>query len=114
YRHGTRGVDTETAGLVARGRDDAAPGGAADEHGLAAQVGTFEQLDRHEERIHVDVQDRGRRIVDGAGGDLPRRAVLLAHAATLDPTAVTGPLSRGRARASSEAEVAATAEVAAA
>ena len=100
HRHGR--VHAEPARLVARRRDHAAAGGAADEHGLAAQVGSLEQFDGHEERVHVDVQDRGRRIVDGAGRDLPRRAVLLAHAATLTPAAVIdGGARRRRVRSRS-------------
>jgi hypothetical protein len=56
HRHGR--VHAEPARLVARRRDHAAASGAADEHGLATQVGSLEQLDGHEERVHVDVQDR--------------------------------------------------------
>jgi hypothetical protein len=60
-----------------------------DDYGLSHQLGMLEQLDRCEERVHVDVQQVCGQVVDGVGGDLPPAAVLLAHAAILSPAAVT-------------------------
>ena len=60
-RHGR--VDAVGPGLVGGGRHHAPVAGAADDHRLAAQLGAAQQLDRHEERVHVDVQDRRRRVV---------------------------------------------------
>jgi hypothetical protein len=57
-RHG--GVDTEFAGFVAGGGDDAAlVGASADDNGLAAEVGALEEFDGNEESVHVDVEDGG-------------------------------------------------------
>ncbi len=57
---GHRRVDAEGAGLVAGGRDDAAGMRiAAHDHGPAAQLGPVALLDRREERVEVDVEDRG-------------------------------------------------------
>jgi molybdopterin biosynthesis enzyme len=60
-----------------------------DDDGLAHQLGMLEQLDRREERVHVDVQQVRGEVVDRRGGDLPPAAVLLAHAAILSPAAVS-------------------------
>ena len=51
-------MHAETAHLVARGGDDAAPAGAADDHGLARELRAVVLLDGRVERVHVDVQDR--------------------------------------------------------
>ena len=45
---------------------------AADEHGLAAQLGIVPLLDRREERVEVDVQDRPSRVI-ARTGDRERR-----------------------------------------
>src|SRR5262249_59747842 len=54
-RHG--GPDAEPAGLVARGRHDAALARATDRDGLAAELRIVPLLDGRVERIHVDVND---------------------------------------------------------
>ena len=51
------GVHAEAAHLVARGRDDAAPAGAADDHRLAGELRPVALLDGRVERVHVHVQD---------------------------------------------------------
>ncbi len=51
-------MHAEAAHLVARGRDHAAPAGAADDHGLAGELRPVVLLDGRVERVHVDVQDR--------------------------------------------------------
>ena len=66
-------------------------------HGLADEFGVVEKLDRSEERIHIDVQDRGGRIVYRADRDLPVTSVLLAHAVIISPAADDG-LKRKRER----------------
>ena len=63
-----RGVDAELARLVARGADDAplVRTAAADDDRLAAQLRAVALLDRGEERVEVDVQDRpGRALTRG-------------------------------------------------
>ena len=55
HRH--RGMHAEAAHLVARGRDDAASAGAADDHRLAGELGPVALLDGRVERVHVHVQD---------------------------------------------------------
>ncbi len=53
-----RRVNAETARFVARRRNHStAIRLAADNYGLAAQFGMFEQFDRNEKRVHIDVQD---------------------------------------------------------
>jgi hypothetical protein len=59
-----RGMDPVVPRLVARGGDHAALTGAADDHRLTAQLRTAQQLDGHEERVHVDMQDRAIRHHD--------------------------------------------------
>jgi hypothetical protein len=55
---GHGGVDAEFAGFVAGGGDNAAlVGTAADDNGLAAEVGTIEEFDGDEECVHVHVED---------------------------------------------------------
>ena len=57
-RHG--GVDTEFAGFVAGGGDDAAlVGAAADDYRFAAKIGAVEEFDGDEEGVHVHVEDGG-------------------------------------------------------
>ena len=56
HRH--RRVHAERACLVAGGADDAPVPEAADDDRLAAQRRVVELLDRREERVEVDVQDR--------------------------------------------------------
>ena len=69
-RHGR--VDAVGAGLVGGGGHHAPVAGPADDHRRAPQLGPVEQLDRHEEGVHVDVQDRRpdriRRPVGPVGG----------------------------------------------
>ena len=45
-------------GFVARSRDDTSLAGAAHDDRLASQLRSAEELDGHEERVHVHVQDR--------------------------------------------------------
>ena len=47
----------ELSRFVACRRDHPARAGSADEHGLSAQPGVVELLDRREEGVHVDVED---------------------------------------------------------
>jgi hypothetical protein len=56
---GHRGVDAESARLVARGADDAAIAGPAptDDDRLAEELRAIALLDRREERVEIDVQD---------------------------------------------------------
>jgi hypothetical protein len=55
---GHGGVDSEFAGFVAGGGNDAALVWAATNHnGLAAEVGAVEEFDRDEEGVHVNVED---------------------------------------------------------
>jgi hypothetical protein len=55
-------VNTKFAGFVAGGGDYAALiGAAADNHGLAAEIGAVEEFDGDEEGVHVDVEDGGLR-----------------------------------------------------
>jgi hypothetical protein len=57
---GHGGVDAEFAGFVAGGGDNAAlVWAAADDNGLAAEVGAVEEFDGDEEGVHVDVEDGG-------------------------------------------------------
>ena len=56
--HRLRRAAAVDACLVRRRSHDAARPAAADEHRLAAQRRVVELLDRREERVHVDVQDR--------------------------------------------------------
>ena len=63
--HRLRRVTAVLSRLVAGGRDDAAVAGAADQHRLAAQLGRVTHLDRREEGVHVDVQDRALRRHSG-------------------------------------------------
>ena len=52
-----RRVHAELPCLVARGADDAAIAGPADDDGLAGQARIVELLDRRVERVEVDVED---------------------------------------------------------
>jgi hypothetical protein len=63
-------MDPEFAGFVAGGGNDAAlVGAAADDNGLAAEVGALEEFDGDEEGVHVHVEDGGlRRVFGGVGG----------------------------------------------
>ena len=70
-RHRHRRVHAERARLVARVPHDAPVAEPADDHRLAAQRRVVELLDRREERVEVDVQDR--RVV--AHVDASRRCV---------------------------------------
>jgi Domain of unknown function (DUF4192) len=54
-----RGADAVLPGLVGRGGDDAAPSDTADHHRLAAQRGLVTLLDSGEERVQIQMQDRG-------------------------------------------------------
>ena len=56
-RRRQRRVHAELPRLVRRRRHDAARTGAADHDRLAAQLRPAAELDGHEERIHVDVED---------------------------------------------------------
>src|SRR5699024_12647669 len=58
-------MDAELAGLVAGRDDDPAPAAPADDDRPADELGAAEELDGHEERIHVQVQ-HGRTGVIGA------------------------------------------------
>ncbi len=61
------GVDAEFAGFIASGGDNAAlVGAAADDHGLAAEVGAREEFDGDKECVHVHVEDGG--LEGGFGG----------------------------------------------
>ena len=55
----------KTARLVARGADHAPVAEAADDDRPAAQARVVELLDRGEERVEVDVQDRSRPAASG-------------------------------------------------
>ena len=66
-----RAAHAELARLVTRGTDDAARTGAADDDRLAGELRPSTDLDRCEERVHVDVQDRAAGIV-GAGSEVVR------------------------------------------
>ena len=68
------------AGRVVRGGHHRARRPPGDDDGLRHQLRPVEQLHRREERVEVDVQDRGRAAVDGYRADLPPAAVLPAHA----------------------------------
>ena len=59
-----RRVHAVATGLVRRGRHDAAGARAADDDRLTDEFGAPTQFDRHEEGVHVGVQDRVRRPVD--------------------------------------------------
>ncbi len=52
-----RGMNPVPAGLVGGGCDDPPQPGPPDDHRLADQIWSPTQLDRHEECIHVDMQD---------------------------------------------------------
>ena len=56
-------MHAEAAHLIARGGDNAAPAGPADDHRLARKLRPVVLLDRRIERVHVDVQDRAVRVV---------------------------------------------------
>ena len=64
HRH--RGMDAERPRLVARRRDDAPVAEPADDDRPAAQRWIVELLDRREERVEVEVQDRRRRRASAA------------------------------------------------
>ena len=54
------GLNAEYAGFVAGGGNDATLiGAAADNNGLAAEVGTIKEFNGDEKGVHVDVEDRG-------------------------------------------------------
>ena len=55
-------MHAESADLVARGGDHAAPARAADDHRLARELRPVVLLDGRVERVHVDVQDRALRV----------------------------------------------------
>ncbi len=95
-RHG--GVDAEFPGFVAGGGDYAALIGlAADDDGLAAELGALEQLDGDEEGVHVDVEDggggRGRLVIDGRVDGA--EASQVGHAAQPTPFAFNSPAASG-------------------
>lgn len=92
HRHRHRRVHTERAGLVG-GREHDRPLLAADDDRPSAQLWPASQLDRGEEGIHVDVQDRaavllGAPVAPGAVGAWP--------AAHRSPVTRRGPLPRAR------------------
>jgi hypothetical protein len=58
-----RAADAERSRLVAGRADHAARPGPAHHHRPAAQFGSAPHLDRGEERVHVDVQDRAPGVV---------------------------------------------------
>ncbi len=89
-----RRVDAVAAGLVRRGRDDTAAAGATHDDRLAAKLGTSAQLDRHEERVHVHVQDH--RGAPSARGLRPRTPSPGRSLALAGPgfAALIGPSSR--------------------
>ena len=66
------------AGFVGRRRDDAALPCTTDDDGPTGERRVASHLARHEERIHVDVQDGAvaQRRLTSASGDLHRGAVL--------------------------------------
>ena len=72
-RHG--GLDAVLAGFIAGGGDDStlirAP---ADDYRLAAKFGALEELDRNEEGVHVDMEDRCRGVGGQFGGCVMFRA----------------------------------------
>ena len=68
--------------LVAGGAHHAARTRAADHHRLAAQLGPLAHLDRGEERVHVDVQDRAAGVV-GVGAEA--RITAARHQPGCDP-----------------------------
>src|SRR5690348_3499340 len=57
-------MDAELARFVGGRGDDPARPGATDDDRLAAELRTPAQLDRDEERVHVDVEDDPRRRHD--------------------------------------------------
>jgi hypothetical protein len=78
------GAHAERARFVGRRGDDAASrrvAAPADDDRLALQVGTPQQLDRREERVHVEVKDaRGEtRAALSSPGENPRRGSYLSH-----------------------------------
>ena len=71
-----RGMDAEFPRFVARrGNHAALIGLAAHDYRLAAQFRSLQQLDRNEERVHIDMQNRSVRI----RGSLQRGVVLCAE-----------------------------------
>ena len=97
-RHG--GEDAVGPGLVAGRGDDAPVAGAADDDRLAPQLGAPQQLDGHEERVHVDVEDRAGRTV----GALDRSAG--SAAGTRRVTVRSPPVTTARAGSSPSSTVA--------
>ena len=102
-----RRVDAEPPRLVARGRDDAArvlAAGAADDDRPAAQLRPVALLDRGEERVEVDVEDRPRgharyhRPAVEPPADVPSRSRRPGHSGTavvaIEPDAVLVALGR--------------------
>ena len=78
-----RGAHAEPAGLVRRARDDAAPFETADDERLALQRRVIEDFDGRVERVHVDVQNPGPRVVRVGGRDETTRPVTASHASIL-------------------------------
>ncbi len=72
-RHGRE--HTEGPGLVRRRSHHPPVARTAHDHGSAPQLGLVEQLDRHEEGVHVDVQDARRfvhvRVIANVDGSSP-------------------------------------------
>jgi hypothetical protein len=81
-RHWHRGVHTERPSLVARRRHDAAAARAANDDELPTEFGALEQLDRDEECVHVDVENR-RGTVVARVAHLTRAELLPRHAPIL-------------------------------
>ena len=55
----------------------------ADDRRLPAQLRMVEEFDSGEERVHVDVQDGGRGVVDGVGRHPPVAAIRSSHSPSL-------------------------------
>ncbi len=67
-----RGVHAEATSLVRRRGHHAAASGPTHHHGLADEIGSTSQFDRHEERIHVDMEDLApAHHVDSLAGSTP-------------------------------------------
>ena len=62
-RSGHAGAHAQGAGLVGGGGDDSASGRAAHDDGAANEAGVLAHLDLGEEGVHVNVEDRGGRVV---------------------------------------------------
>ena len=77
---GHRRVDAERPRLVARGGHDAPTARiAADDDGLATQLGAVALLDRGEERVEIDVEDGSTGRRGHGGSDSSSRGQAIGH-----------------------------------